>query len=115
MQSQAESSSSVSVLLCQDSEHFQFPYDVFTDDASTRKCPVLLLLLWSQRSPSSLLLRGVAIVVQFLEPLIAFVAYTLYRSVYDEVAALEEFKIVLSSLANSDTEDLAGLERDDQL
>jgi hypothetical protein len=53
--------------------------------------------------------------VQFLYALIAFVAYALCRGVYDEVTALEEFEIVLPSLADSDTEDLAGLVRDDAL
>jgi hypothetical protein len=45
VQSQAESSPSVSILLRQDSEHFQFPNHVLTHDSAARQFPILLLLL----------------------------------------------------------------------
>ena len=88
---------------------------MFADDASARQCSVLLLLLCTQLAPSSLFLRGLALAVQFLYPLIAFIASTLYRGVDAELAALEELAIGLPSLAYSDTYYFAGLLHDDEL
>ena len=53
--------------------------------------------------------------MQFLYPLIAFVAYAFYRFRQGEMAPLEQFEIVLPSLADGDTDALAGLVRDDEL
>jgi hypothetical protein len=88
---------------------------VLPDNSPARQAPILLLLLRGQRVTARFLLGRLAIGVQFLYALIAFVAYALYRGVYDEVTALEELEIVLTSLADSDTDDLAGLLRDDEL
>jgi hypothetical protein len=115
VQSQAKSPPSVSILLAKDSAHFQFPYDVFADDALARECPVLLFLLLVQLSTTWLLLRCLAVAMQFLYPLIAFVGSTLYLFRQGEIAPLEQFEIVLPSLAGCDTDDLAGLLRDDAL
>ena len=115
MQSQAESPPSVSILLSQDSEHFHLPSDVLADDASAREVPILVLLVLVQRSTAWLLLRCWAVAVQFLSPLIAFVCETLYLCRYGDLAALAQLKIVLASLADGDTDNRAGLVRDDEL
>jgi hypothetical protein len=88
---------------------------VLADDSSARKGSVLLLLLVGQLVPSWLLLRGVTIVMQFLYALIAFVGYTLYCCIYSYLAPLEEFELVLSSLADRDTDYLTGLVFYDEL
>jgi hypothetical protein len=88
---------------------------MLTDDPSAGKSLVLLLLLRGQLSPPGLLFRGLAIAVEFQETLIASVCQTLYLVLYGDFAPLEQCEIVLPSLADGDTDDLAGLVRHDQL
>ena len=80
---------------------------MLTDDASARQFPILLLLLRGQLSPSGFLLGRLAISVQFLEPLIAAIGYTRYVLLDSNLAAFEQFEIVLAPLAGGNTDDLA--------
>jgi hypothetical protein len=75
----------------------------------------VLLLLLAQLSTAWLFLRGLAVAVQFLDPLIAFICQTLSLCRDGDLAPLAQGKIVLPSLADGDTENLAGLLRDDAL
>jgi hypothetical protein len=115
VQAQAEPPPSVSILLAKDSEHFQFAYDVLADDATAREFSVLRLLLLGQLSTAWLLRRSMAVAMQFLESLRAFIGSTrdLCRDSY--LAPLEQVEIVLASLADSDTDDRARLVRDNAL
>jgi hypothetical protein len=88
---------------------------MLTDDPSAGKSLVLLFLLRGQFSTPRFLFRGLAITVQFLDALIASVCTTLYLVLYGYFAPLEQFEIVLASLADGDTDDLAALVRDDEL
>ena len=84
-------------------------------DSSAGKCLVLLLLLYGQFSTPGLLFRGLALTVEFLYALITSVCETLYLCLYGYLAPLEQFEIVLASLADGDTDDLAALVCDDEL
>ena len=84
-------------------------------DSSAGKGLVLLLLLYGQFSTPGLLFRGLAITVEFLEPLIASIGQTLYLVLDGDFAPLEQFEIVLPALTDGDTDDLAALVRDDEL
>jgi hypothetical protein len=53
--------------------------------------------------------------MEFLQPLIAAVCQTLYLVLYGDLAPLEQLEIVLPSLADGDTDDLAGRVRYDKL
>jgi hypothetical protein len=75
---------------------------------------MLLLVVCAHLSATWLLWRGVAVTVQFLESLIAFVCSTLDLWRSGDPTPLEQFAIVLSALANGDTDELAGLLRDDE-
>jgi hypothetical protein len=91
------------------------PSDGLADDAAASECLLLLLFLLAQLSTTGLLLRGLAVTVPFLSALIAFLGYTLYLFCYGELAPLEQFAIVLPSLAARDTDELARLVGDDEL
>jgi hypothetical protein len=47
---------------------------MLADHSSARVCPILLLLLLAHLSTTGLLVRGLAVVMQFLYALIAFVS-----------------------------------------
>jgi hypothetical protein len=88
---------------------------MLTHDASARQFPILLLLLGGPLSSSGFLLGRLAMRVQFLEPLIAAIGSTRYGLLESNLAALEQFDIVLASLAGGHTDDLACPLGDDEL
>ena len=116
VQSPAESPPSVSILLCQDSEHFQFPYDMLADHPSAGKGLVLLLLL---RGPCSTpgasfsgsgYSDGISVCLDSL-----CLPSTRYVFLYGYFAPFEQFAVVLAAPADGDTYYLAALMRDDEL
>ena len=88
---------------------------MLADDPAAGKSLVLPLLLYGQFSTPGLLFGGLAITVEFLDALVASVCKTLYLVLDGDFAPLEQFKIVLASLADGDTDDLAAFVCDDEL
>ena len=115
MPSQTESSPSVAILLTKDAEDFPLPDDVLTDDSSACPCPMLWLLLRVQLSTAWLFLRGLAVTVQLLDPLITLVRSTLSLCRHGDLASLAQVARVRPALADSDPADRAGRLHNDEL
>jgi hypothetical protein len=88
---------------------------VLADDAKAGQNPILLFFLPAQHAPTWLFLRGLAIAMPFLSPLIPSVGSTFYLGLYGGLAPLEKLAVVLSALADGNTEDRAGVLCDDEL
>ena len=75
IESQTEPLAAISIPLRQDTEHLQTSHDMFTPHPLPGEGAVLFLVIGCQGVVLRLLLRGLAIPVVFLYPLVATVRY----------------------------------------
>jgi hypothetical protein len=86
---------------------------VLTHNSSTRQLPILVLLLHRQCTTSGFFLRRLALVVPLLYALVASIGSTLALGLDGDLAPLDQFEIVLTSLPDGKTDNFTGLLGDD--